>query len=76
MAVFANFCLYQLGWLACVLGAGMDRAGLGMTGALVLVVVHRLDRVAAVGGRYCLPRGESRTLQTAADNTRRADGAD
>ena len=31
MAVFANFCLYQLGWFACVLGAGMDRPGLGMT---------------------------------------------
>ena len=30
MAVFANFCLYQLGWFACVLGAGMDRPGLGM----------------------------------------------
>lgn len=40
MAVFANFCLYQLGWFACVLGAGMDRSGLGMTCALTLVFVH------------------------------------
>jgi hypothetical protein len=40
MAVFANFCLYQLGWFACVLGAGMDRPGLGMASALALAVVH------------------------------------
>jgi hypothetical protein len=201
MAAFANFCLYQLGWFACVLGAGMDRSGPGMTCALALVVVHlslsgarlrqlalmatagvlgltidtlqlwwgvfyfphgvivnwlaplwvgvlwmqfatilpfslrwlsqrywlsavlglvggplayyagekagaveflsprtlhfavsgvvwsvafptliwisdRLDIVAAVGGRYSLPWGGSRTLQTAADSTRRADGVD
>ncbi len=201
MAVFANFCLYQLGWFACVWGAGIDRPGLGMTCAVVLVVVHlrlsggtlrqltlmatagvigltidtlqlwwgvfhfphgvvvpwlaplwvgvlwiqfatilpfslrwlsrrywlsavlglvggplayyagekagaveflpprflhfavlgvvwsvafpaliwvsdRLDLVAAVGGRYCLPWGESRTPQTAANSTRRAGGAD
>ena len=40
MAVFANFCLYQLGWFACVLGAGMGRPGLGMAFALALIVVH------------------------------------
>jgi hypothetical protein len=40
MVVFVNFCLYQLGWFACVLGAGMDRPGLGMALALVLIVVH------------------------------------
>ena len=40
MAVFANFFLYQLGWFACVLGAGMDRPGLGMASALALAVVH------------------------------------
>jgi hypothetical protein len=201
MAAIANFCLYQLGWFACVLGAGMDRPGLGMTCALALVIVHlwltratlrqlavmatagvigltsdtlqmwwgvfyfphgtivdwfaplwvgvlwiqfatllpfslrwlsrrywlsaalalvggplayyagekagaveflaprllhfavlgvvwsiafpallwisdRLDLVAVVGGRYCLPWGESRTPQTATNSTRRADGAD
>ncbi len=201
MAVLANFCLYQLGWFACVLGAGMDRPGLGMTCALALIAVHlwlsgaklrqlalmasagvlgltidtlqlswgvfyfphgviinwlaplwvgvlwmqfatilpfslswlshrywlsavlglvggplayyagekaaaveflsprtlhfavlgvvwsvalpaliwisdRLNIVAAVGGRYCLPWGERRTLETAADSTRRANGVD
>ncbi len=40
MAAIANFCLYQLGCFACVLGAGMDRPGLGMTCALTLVIVH------------------------------------
>ena len=40
MSVFANFCLYQLGWFACVFGAGMDRPGLGMAFALALIFVH------------------------------------
>lgn len=40
MANIINFCLYQLGWFACVLGAGMDRPGPGMVCALALVAVH------------------------------------
>jgi hypothetical protein len=40
MAVFVNCSLYQLGWFACVFGAGMDRVGFGIACALTLTVCH------------------------------------
>ncbi len=40
MAVFFNFCLYQLGWFACIFGAANGQPWLGMGLALGLVGVH------------------------------------
>lgn len=40
LAVFANFVLYQLAWLACVWSAAAGRSGIGVAVALAVVAVQ------------------------------------
>ena len=42
MSLLINFCLYQIGWFAIVVGAANDRPWLGMGMGLAAIVVHLL----------------------------------